>query len=382
MKKLLTIFSLCLIFCTFLTLSSTAAEKGKITVSGTTTTLKRGDSLVLNVELNRNPGIKTLRCTLNFDPNVLEFVLAEGTNALSGFSYETASDHVLLRWNADKDQTGGGTVAKVSFRAKENAIYGDSTVSPSVSEAIYDAQNSRGDAIPFDLAAFKFTLGCPHENSKRTLEQEATFEKEGVIKETCPTCGNTTMHPLLPSVKSADDRVVVSLSAGEFTNDDVVEVRVENLYGTEEGKAALDTLGEDMFYCFRIRFTKNGEKYIPSRECTVQLKSESDFSSGLVLYAFVENGALQPKFELNKNTVEFTYNDIVFALVARTDAPEATVTPTGTTAAQTSSSPATTTVDLLEQERRKEITLIVIGVITLVLCGTGMILILGKRNRF
>ena len=383
MKKFLPLLALCLLFCTLLTVGAAGASKGKITLSGEKNALKHGDTLELTVEINRNPGFKTLRCNVNFDRNVLEFVSAEGTQALNGFQYESSSDRLLLRWSGDKDQTGGGKVAKMRFQVKKDAIYGDSSVTLSVSEAMYDAQNSRGEAVSFDTAGFKFSLSCPHENATSSVEQEATFEAEGVLKETCPSCGNTTMLPLLPTVKSADGRVIATVSVGEFTDDDIVEVRAENLYGTEEGKAALDTLGEDMFYCFRIRFTKNGESYIPTKECTVRLKSDSDLSGGLVLYAMVEEGALQPKFERNKNTVEFVYNDVVFALVARPEEKEPEVAPAVSSTGQKEEPKVTTTaVDPLEAERRKEITLIVIGVVALVLCGTGMVLILGKRNRF
>ena len=172
MKKQFSILALILLFCAVFTVGLAGANEGKISLSGGSATLKRGESLELTVELNRNPGVKTLRCTVNYDRNVLEFVSAEGTKALDGFKCENSDNNLLLRWTADKDQTGAGKVAKLSFLVKKDAIYGDSSGSLSISDAMYDAQNSRGDAVHFDITGFKFPLSCPHENAKSSVEKE------------------------------------------------------------------------------------------------------------------------------------------------------------------------------------------------------------------
>ena len=119
MKKFLPLLALCLLFCTLLTVGAAGASKGQITLSGEKNALKHGDTLELTVEINRNPGFKTLRCNVNFDRNVLEFVSAEGTQALNGFQYESSSDRLLLRWSGDKDQTGR-VLASLTYEGTRN----------------------------------------------------------------------------------------------------------------------------------------------------------------------------------------------------------------------------------------------------------------------
>lgn len=378
-KRILSVLFCCLI-CAGLALPSSAASKGKMSLSGALATPERGDDIELTVELNRNPGVKTLRCTVGFDPMVLEFVGAEGTKTLPNFTFETYEGSVLLRWNSDGNTTATGAVATLALRVRKDAIYGDSAVTLSVSERLYDAQNEKGEAVPFDTAGMKFVLPCPHENPEVSVEQEASFETEGILKETCTACGNVTVKPLPPIIKSADGRVEVTLSVGEFSADDVVEVALVDLYATEEEENTRALLGEDLFYTFRIRFTKNGEAYIPGKDCTVRLTSDFPLPEGTVLYSPVEGGTVQPETEITGRTLRFPYDDAVFALVARPPHEEPVI-PSVTTTPVTEP-PTSSTLSSMEQDRRKDLILIGAGVAVLLFCGTGTVLILGRRKRF
>ena len=380
MKKLLLSLTVFLLFFTLLCVGVSGAAKGKLSVSGDVTNAKPEDTFTLTVELNRNPGVQTLRCTLGFNPQVLDFVTIEGTQTLPNFSYEEKEDGLLLRWKSESNTKATGELAHVTMRVREDAIFGDSTVTLTVSETLYDAQNQEGDAVAFDTVGWKFTLLCPHETPTYSIEQAATFETEGILKETCPDCGNVSTQPLLPAVNSTDGRVGADVSVGEFSNGDLVEMRVEDLYGTEEEKTARDLLGENMFFAFRIRFTKNGEDYVPARDASVRLSSDFPLPQGTVLYTLVEGGALQTEFKYAENTMHFAYDDVVFALVKRPQ--EEPVTPSATTTTSTTTAVTSSTVDAMELQRRKDLFLIFAGVVTLLLCGGGMILILGRRKRY
>ena len=51
-----------------------AAAKGKISLSSKTEKFQRGLAFEVDVELNRNPGISSLRAILEFDEKVLEIL--------------------------------------------------------------------------------------------------------------------------------------------------------------------------------------------------------------------------------------------------------------------------------------------------------------------
>lgn len=378
MKKTLSLLLFCFLLATLFTLDASGAAKGKMSLSGSMTDLKHGDSVGLLVELNRNPGVKNLRCAVDFDPKVLKFVGVEPTKTLPGFSFDEKEDQIILRWKSDGDTTAMGELASISFRVKDDAIYGDSAVSLTVSEVLYDAVNAAGEAIPFDTSGVKFTLPCPHEEPAVTVEQVATFETEGILKETCPNCGNITVKPLLPSVKSDDGRVCVTFSAGEFADTDSVRVDVEYIYASEEAKSIRSLLGEGVLRAFRIRITKNGESYVPARDCTVSLLSDFTLPRSVTLYSLTEEGSTQPKFELAENTLHFDYDSTAFALVERTYTEP--VIPT--TTSKTTTTPSTTSVKITNEEQEHEIFLITVGCIVLFVCGTGMILILARRKRY
>lgn len=378
MKKTLLSLLLATVFCVLLSMEVFGAERGKMTLSGNMTAIKHGETVTLTVELNKNPGVKTLRCTVGFDPQVLEFVKAEKTKTLPNFSLEGKEGGVLLRWGSDKDLTATGELARVTLRVKEDAIFGDSAVTLNVAENLYDAQNEAGDSVPFDTTDLKFVLLCPHKETTPSIEQEATFETEGILKKTCTACENVTTSPLPPTVNSCDGRVGADVSVGEFSNTDTVEIRLEDLYGTEEAREARELLGENTFYTFRIRFTKNGEDYIPARDCRIRLSSDFPLPEGTVLYALTEGGSAQAKFEIEESSVFFDYDSVVFALVNRPYVEP--VIPTATTTVTTTLPPSA--VSPIELERKKDLHLIAFGCGALVFCGVGMILILGRRKRY
>lgn len=378
MKKAALSLVFTLFFCVLLTVGVNGAARGKMTISGNMTDIKHGDTVTLTVELNKNPGVKTLRCTVGFDPRVLEFVKAEKTKTLPNFSLEGKEDGVLLRWASDKDLTATGELARVTLRVKEDAVFGDSAVTLNVYENLYDAQNEAGDPVPFDTADLKFVLLCPHKKTVPSIEQEATFETEGILKKTCTACENFTTVPLPPTVNSPDGRVGADVTVGEFSNTDAVEIYLEDLYDTDEARTARELLGENLFYTFRIRFAKNGEDYIPARDCRIRLSSDFPLPEGTVLYALVDGGSLQCEFEMDENSVFFDYDSVVFALVKRPY--EEPVIPSATTTVTTT--PPPTTEDAFERERQKDLYLIALGCAALVLCGAGAILILGRRKRY
>ncbi len=382
MKKILSLLLvLVLLFCTF-PLPVSGVSKGKLTLSGKVEKLYRTLAFDVEVELNRNPGIANLRATLCFDPKVLEVLEVEGLGILPGFSYDKNEDEILLRWakeNKGADLTARGKLVRIKFRVLEKAIYGDSAITLSISQKLYDATNSQGQSVPFDTANLPFTLVCPHDSPKIETVKEPSFEEAGTALSTCPDCLESKEIPLLPTLSSEDGKTVATLNVGEFSNSDEKSIRTEYIFGGEEKDKADLIFGDTVIRAFRIHINKGANSFTPAGECKILLKTDYDLPVEISLYALVEGGAEQIEMTRNEGEIEFLYQDMTYVLVSRTveSAPEI---PPETTAKKEEI--PTTTLTEEERQRRDDLTLICVGIAALVLCGAGAILLTRKNKRF
>ena len=386
MKKALSLL-LALVFLFSIPLPAFSAGKGKISLSGNMKDLRRGISFEVVVELNRNPGIFSLRSTIKFDPKVLEVEKAESLGLLPGFSYEKEEGSLLLRWKKkDKgnDITSRGKIALVTFRVKDDAPYGESTISQSISQKLYDAVNGQGDAVPFETKGLTFSLDCPHENPTLTTVTEETFETAGVAQSICPDCGETKEISILPTLSSEDEKTTVTLHTGEYLNTDEKSIRTVYLFGGDEAQAAQVAFGEDLIRAFRIRLTKNGQDFVPKKKTPVLLETDFEIPEKASLYILRDGTSEKVDMKREGEKITFSYEDAVYALVLKNktpapepekeESPQVTTTkkeeiPTGTTLPQ-------------EEEQENDILIILIGVLVLLICGVAVIFLTRKTKRF
>jgi hypothetical protein len=359
-----------------------AAAKGKISLSSKTEKFQRGLAFEVDVELNRNPGISSLRATLEFDEKVLEILKVENLSLLPGFASDQKKNELMLRWKKSgeaSELTATGRLCRITFRVKEDAIYGDSKISLAVSQKLYDAVNSSGKSIAFDAQGLSVPLICPHKNTKNEVITEASFEQAGLLKKICTDCGENFESALLPTLSSKDTKLSATLPTGIYQEKDEKELRYEYLYGGKEVDEAGRIFSELLLRTFRIRFLKNGAEFVPEEKIPLMLEIDFELPEDFSLYLILDGGMEEIEVKRNKNALSFDYQDGAYALVIRERV--SNDPPPSTTAPEKTEVPKTT---LSEEEKRKQKDLLVIlgGVAVFLVCGAGIVVLTKKRRHF
>ena len=117
--------------------SVSAAGTGSIKVGSAT--VQTGTQFELPIEIESNPGIAALSLALTYDAEKLELLSAIDGKILGTSSYLAGKDLKMIpytmNWDdlSQQNNTGTGTVAVLSFRAKEDAA-GSTAVSVAVNQ--------------------------------------------------------------------------------------------------------------------------------------------------------------------------------------------------------------------------------------------------------
>ena len=382
MKKLLAVF-LCASMLFGFGIRVSGANKGKLSLKGDTEELKRGSAFAVTLELNRNPGVTSLRVEAEFDEKVLTLVKVENRKLLSGYNGEVTEDSIVMRWkkeNNGRDMVTTGNLAVLYFRVREDAVYGDSKITLKLNEKLYDAQNAAGKAVPFETENLEFQLPCPHEICHKEILQPVQFEQAGIIKETCVNCGEETETEELPQLLSEDGKTTAVLQAGEYRNKDEKSVKTEYLFGGPGFEEAKTMMGENLIRVFTVNFTKNGRSYTPRGETALILTLDVELPKDFVLYRMIQGGAEQVEYELEDGKLLFLYREGTYALVNRTVADwereeaEKPVTTTTLSAVEEENDE--------ERQRRQDLKWLLAGAGVFLLCGIGIAVLLTRKKRF
>ena len=114
-----------------------AANQGLIQVGSTS--VGAGENFELPIVIEENPGITALNLSLTYDEDKLELLEAKDCKILGSSTFLTTDSVTkvpyILSWDdvSTENNTGVGTVAILSFRAKENAI-GNANVSVEINQ--------------------------------------------------------------------------------------------------------------------------------------------------------------------------------------------------------------------------------------------------------
>lgn len=380
MKKFLCILvSVLLLFSLF---PVSAAEKGKVSITGGPAEFRRGTTFDVEVELNRNPGFLSLRMDIAFDPLVLKVVRVTNTSHLPGFHYDIEEDGVILRYKKESGSNlnATGKLARIRFQVREDAIYGDSAISPVISQKLYDAQDSAGKAVPFDTVPLSFSLPCPHKNPALSILTEADFETEGTAEEICPDCGLVTPKALLPTLLSEDTKTKAILNIGEYQNKDKKTLNTQYLFATPEFEKAKEIFSDSLIRCFQVDFTKNSAPFSPEKACEITLHTDFELPEIIALYVITEEGARQIEVKKEETLLTFSYEKGTYAIVSREE--EEPVIPEATAPAKTTAPEETKETNPENEAKRKELLLIGGGIFALFLCGGAALFLLRRRQDF
>lgn len=139
MKKLFSLLT-ALALSLALALSVAAAGTPTIVAKADNDALKRGDTFYVTVSLDNNPGICLMQVAVVFDEKVFEFVDVENGTLITSSLY--APDRVSgakLDWEPGKDIFGDGKLARLEFKVRDDAKFGESTINiNSVPESSYN----------------------------------------------------------------------------------------------------------------------------------------------------------------------------------------------------------------------------------------------------
>lgn len=139
-----------------------AEDKGIIEVSSIE--INAGDVFDLPIELKSNPGVAAMSLNLTYDTDKLELISATDGQILGSSTFLSGKDVTAvpytLNWDdlSDENNTGTGTLASLSFKAKDNAV-GSADVAVAVN------QSSTFD-IDFNDVTFETIKGTVSINSE------------------------------------------------------------------------------------------------------------------------------------------------------------------------------------------------------------------------
>ena len=115
-----------------------AEDKGFIKVSSIE--VNAGDVFDLPIELKSNPGVAAMSLNLTYDTDKLELISATDGQILGSSTFLSGKDVTAvpytLNWDdlSDENNTGTGTLASLSFKAKDNAV-GSANVAVAVNQS-------------------------------------------------------------------------------------------------------------------------------------------------------------------------------------------------------------------------------------------------------
>lgn len=365
MKKVFRLFSLLLallLFGALLSPSSIAAPKeaGLIRIIGETSG-KRGEEISFEVELNRNPGVTSLRLTLQYDRDALELLSVEDKALLpnANFTDSVSAEKFILHWQSlsAEDLVQTGRLCSLSFRVKTDAPYSTEGVTLSYSDAELDIVNHNHSRVPFEIEKALFTVPCLHPDAEERILRQASLEKAGERQISCKACGTTVIESILPTLESEDKSIRATVSPGEFVREpeegeeakapSVSLEKITSGSSFDEAILASAAYNGTVTDVFQIHFTRRGEAFVPLSKVQLTLsESAVKTDENSVLFRILPDGKTE-KVEFEKDGgITFPYSDCVYFLMD-SSLPPLNDTPPATTAPAPSEAPIVKKTDTL-----------------------------------
>lgn len=181
MKRLFSILLVVALLCGTLVLPASAAGSGSLSMS--TATGNRGDTVTLSVYLNSNPGLVTMTIRVSYDTSVLQMVGASNTGLLAGAqmnsSYGSPYTICWVDGVSTTNNTSTGTIATFTFKILDTAAFG----STAVYLQFVDSYDTDYNANSFGAGSGSVTVVCNHNYGGWTKVDDNDHGK------TCSICG-------------------------------------------------------------------------------------------------------------------------------------------------------------------------------------------------
>lgn len=238
MKKILALCLTVMLVLAMVPVIGVAAEDA-VTVAVGSASAKRGEEVTVAVSITSNPGTASASVSIAYDADVLEVVEGVSTNfagSPTNFSPTTENPFIVNWCPAIVDVTETGDIAKVTFKVKDDAAFGESALALVAVQD--DFFNVAMNDVPFAVVDGAITVVCPHANTEKTVGGAPTCVDEGLTDgERCVDCGATLVaQTAIPATGHTEELVNAKAHTATeegYTGDVVCSVCEEML---EEGE--------------------------------------------------------------------------------------------------------------------------------------------------
>lgn len=192
-----------------------ADSDAELAISVDKTDIKEGDTIEVNVDLSKNGGLSAVRFKMLYDKDVIELTAIateydedEGDNiivsALSAPTVnpdptvvaanklnEEADGKVEYVWALDKNRTKTGALLTMTFKVKDAAKLGKTTISLDGLDFSKTDANDQNNVLKATVEAKNADLQvkCGHKTTTTEITKAATCTEEGVQAKKCTICG-------------------------------------------------------------------------------------------------------------------------------------------------------------------------------------------------
>ena len=182
MKKIIALFIAIISLTILLAVPASASGNGSIAM--TSGSGKQGDTVTLNVNMSNNPGLVTMTIRVTYDTDVLQLTGVSNPGLLVGAQLNTSySSPYTISWvdgAATANNTKTGTIATFTFKIKDSAKIGKTTVSLQFVDS-YDSNYSENS---FTASSGTITVTCKNHSFGGYTSAGNTQHSR-----TCSTCG-------------------------------------------------------------------------------------------------------------------------------------------------------------------------------------------------
>ncbi len=189
MKKIIMFLTSIFLICTVCFVPSSAAGSGSLAMSSASG--KQGDSVTLSIDLTANPGLATMSLQVEYDTGVLSLIGVSDSKLLAGANlssvYNSPYKITWIDYSSKSDNKKTGTIASFTFKIKDNAKVGNT----SVKLIFLDSYDSIYNENSFSATSGNITVNCKtHTYTAYTKVNDSTH------KRTCTACGHeeTSSH--------------------------------------------------------------------------------------------------------------------------------------------------------------------------------------------
>lgn len=199
MKKFFAILLTLVLCASMLSVTALASGTAYLTTEGKyTVNAGAGNTVTVNVYLNDNPGIGSMRFGFNYDATLLTLQSVQGVGMMGGTW--TINDYAL--WDNGGDSNFNGQILQLTFALTDAAKPGDVT---NVSVYCLDAWSFNNGEVTINGVGATVEVICNHK-WELTSTKPHTCTEDGEELYTCSICGETKTE-VIPAAHTFDETV-------------------------------------------------------------------------------------------------------------------------------------------------------------------------------